>query len=219
MARSIPALKAGLFAAFAAATMFAAAPAPAGDATPAAAPLSASVDLSSHAKELWSDPAALVAANPEGTATIVAFVDYQSVGAQALHAKLADVLKVNKDLRLVVKPWSMLGPLSTVSAKAVIAAAKQGKFAAFHAALLSDPGSHTWYAIRDLAAVVGLDWGRMQADMDAAETAQAVDANTKLAETLKITDSPVFIAGGRILPEPWNKLDLGHLAAAARTGQ
>src|SRR2546423_11664152 len=112
----------------------------------------------------------------------------------------------------------MLGPLSTVSAKAAIAAAKQGKFAAFHAALLSDSGSHTWYAIRDLAAVVGLDWDRMRADMDAPELAAAVEANSKLAETLKITDSPVFIAGGRIIAEPWNKLDLGRLGAAARSG-
>lgn len=159
----------------------------------------------------------LVAANPEAGASLVALIDYEDPGTQLLREKLAAFAKANKDIKLLVKPWGASGPLARLSAKAAYAAERQGKFRVFHEALLADSGSHTYLSIRDMSYAIGLDWGKLAADIDDPKTGEAADANAKEAERLKITSGPAFIAGTRVFNDPWNKLDFTAMAAAARS--
>ena len=159
----------------------------------------------------------LVAANPDAGASLVALIDYEDPSAQLLRDKLA-ALQSNKDIKLVVKPWASYGPLSRLSAKAAYAAERQGKFAAFHAAIMNDPGSHTYLSLRDLSFAHGLDWDRLAKDLDDPKVGEAVDANVKLAESLKVTSGPAFVAGTQVFNDPWNKLDFAAIARAAKSG-
>lgn len=160
----------------------------------------------------------LVAANPDGGASLVALIDYEDPSAQLLRDKLAAFSKSNKDIKLVVKPWASYGPLSRLSAKAAYAAERQGKFAAFHAAIMNDPGSHTYLSLRDLSFAHGLDWDRLAKDLDDPKVGEAVDANVKLAASLKVTCGPAFVAGTQVFNDPWNKLDFAAMARAAKSG-
>lgn len=158
----------------------------------------------------------LVAANGDSTRTVVALIDYEDAGAQMLREKFAAFAKSNRDIKLEIKPWASSGPLSRLSAKAAYAAQRQGKFTAFHEAVLADPGSHTYLSIRDLSFAIGLDWEKLAADLDDPKTGEAVDANNKLAESLKVTAGPAFVVGTRVFNDPWNKLDFAAIAAAAK---
>lgn len=158
----------------------------------------------------------LIATNPEAGAELVALIDYEDPGTQLLRDKLAAFGKANKDIKLLVKPWASSGPLARLSAKAAYAAQRQGKFTAFHEAILADPGTHTYLSLRDMSYVVGLDWGKLSADLDDPKVGEAVDANNKLAESLKVVAGPAFVAGTQVFNDPWNKLDFTAIAAAAR---
>lgn len=158
----------------------------------------------------------LIAANADGAFSLVALIDYEAPGTQLLVQKIAAFTKANRDIKLMVKPWASNGPLARLSAKAAYAAQRQGKFAAFHQAMLADPGSHTYFSLRDLCNAVGLDWQKLAADLDDPKVAEAVDANTKQAESLKVAAGPAFVAGTQVFNDPWNKLDFTAIAAAAR---
>ncbi len=161
----------------------------------------------------------LVAANPGGEVTVLALLDYEDVGTQLIGEKLKEFTRRNPDIQLVVRPLAQRGPLSTMTAKAAYAAARQGKFAELHDALLHDPGSHTWLSIRNMAPLVGLNWDRFQTDFESPQVAAAVEANVKFASGLKLQDGPVFIAGERVWSEPWNKVDFARLAQEARAAK
>ncbi|MBX7197777.1 MAG: DsbA family protein [Rhodospirillaceae bacterium] len=162
----------------------------------------------------------LVAANPEAGAVLVALIDYEDTGTQLLRDKLAAFAKANKDIKLQIKPWAASGgPLAHLSARAAYAAERQGKFAAFHAAMLSETGSHTYLSIRDLSNLIGLNWEKLAADIDDPKTGEAVEANAKLAESLKLATGPAFVAGTKVFNDPWNKVDFAAMAAAARAAK
>jgi protein-disulfide isomerase len=158
----------------------------------------------------------LVAANPGGTSSIVAVINYESVAGRAMRERLVAFGLSNPDIKIVVRPISGGGPLSEFLAKAAYAAARQGKFVAFHEAALGAQIAHTWYSLRDNAALLGIDWPRFQKDFMDPQIVEAVRANAKFAEEHKIAGSPAFVAGGQVLAGPWEALDLRQLAVAAK---
>jgi protein-disulfide isomerase len=158
----------------------------------------------------------LVAANPGGSATLVAVVDYESPTGRATRDRLVAFAKQNPDIKIVVRPMGAGGPLSEFLAKAAYVAARQGKFLAFHDAALTAPQAHTWYSLRDSAPVLGLDWARFQQDYMDPKIAEAVRANVEFAKEQKIAAPPAFVAGGRVFAG--DTPDLAQAAAAAKSG-
>lgn len=161
----------------------------------------------------------MVVANPGGTATVTAIVDYQGYPLHMMRDQLAAFTKENPDIKLVIKPWASGGPLSRFAAKAAYAAARQGKLPEFHAAMISDLGPHTWYSLRNAAPAFGLDWKRFEADFSEQTLDQRVDADARSIAALKVTNSPAFIAGGRVFDSAWNKVNFAQIADAARQAQ
>lgn len=161
-------------------------------------------------------PAELVAANPNGASTLIAIINYENIAGRAAHDRLAAFGRANPNIKIVVKPVAGIGPLSEFLAKAAYAAARQGKFAAFHEAALTAPQAHTYYSLRDSAPSIGLDWPRFQKDFQDTAVAEEVRANAKFAEEHKIAGAPAFVVGGQVFAGPWDKLDLSKVAAAAR---
>jgi protein-disulfide isomerase len=163
-----------------------------------------------------SRSAELVAANPNGASALIAVINYENIAGRAVHDRLVAFSRANPNIRFVVKPIAGTGPLSEFLAKAAYAAARQGKFAAFHEAAISAPQPNTYYSLRDSAPLIGLDWPRFQKDFQNTAIAEEVRANAKFAEEHKIAGAPAFVAGGQVFAAPWDKLDLSKIAAAAK---
>ena len=82
--------------------------------------------------ELFFDPEAPVAGNPDGAVTLVEFFDYRCGYCRRVKPTLETLLAENDDLRLVYKEFPILGPESTAAAHAALAARNQGNYEAFH---------------------------------------------------------------------------------------
>ncbi len=174
------------------------------------------VVLAAVALPVAARSAELVAANPNGASTLIVVINYENIAGKPVHDRLIAFGRAHPDIKLVVKPVAGTGPLSEFLAKAAYAAARQGKFAAFHEEAISAPQANTYYSLRDSAPLMGLDWARFQKDFQDPALVEDVRANTAFAEEHKIASPPAFVAGGQVFTGPWDKLDLAKVAAAAK---
>jgi predicted DsbA family dithiol-disulfide isomerase len=109
-------------------------------------------------------------------------------------------------------------PESLIAAKAALAARAQGKYEAFHDAMMEASGQLTEARIFEIAADVGIDVERLRADMEAPEIAEHILDNFNLARALRIFGTPTFIVDDRIVTSPSAEIDFPALVAAARGG-
>ncbi len=153
-----------------------------------------------HRQEIYDDPATPIGGNPQGTATIVEFFDYRCPYCKQVQPSLEALLKQDPKLRLVYKEFPILGPVSLTAAHAALAAQRQGKYDAFHAAMMAARGNITDDTVYQVAASVGLDVDRLKRDMASPEIARQLKDNLVLADTLNIHGTPAFIVGDRVVP-------------------
>jgi protein-disulfide isomerase len=165
---------------------------------------------------LLNGPATLVLGNPEGDVTIIEFFDYTCPFCKAAEPRLQQLLSNDKNVRLVVKEFPILEPVSLFAAKAALASARQGKYAPFHRKMMDFRGQLTEELVFDLAKEAGIDTGRLKIDMQTIEIADAIIANFNLARALRIFDTPTFIIGNHVVTEPSSTLDFAKAVAAAR---
>jgi len=158
--------------------------------------------IAGRAKELYEDKSSPVGGNPKGTVTLVEFFDYSCPHCKHSEPAVKSALEqegAGGALRVIYKELPILGPGSLYAARAALAAEKQGKYAAFHAALMESPAIDE-PTVQQIAKDVGLDVPRMLRDMDGPDVTQAIDANSRLAADLEIQGTPAFIIGGQMLP-------------------
>ncbi len=126
------------------------------------------------------------------------------------------MLKQDPKLRLVYKEFPILGPVSVTAAHAALAAKAQGKYDAFHAAMMAARGNITDDTVYQVAGSVGLDVAKLKRDMASPEIAQTIKANMKLADALDIHGTPAFIIGDKVVPGAVDLDALKTMVADAR---
>lgn len=169
--------------------------------------------IAAHRKEIFDDPASPIGGNPVGEVAIVEFFDYNCPYCRRVAPVLAEAEKADPGLRFVYKEWPILGPNSTFAARAALATVKQGKYVAFHKAMMTTTGVINDSKVIEIATMVGLDVKRLKKDMDDPEISAAIERNHALAAELRITGTPSFVVGEQILR---GALDLSALQARIR---
>jgi protein-disulfide isomerase len=169
-----------------------------------------------HQDALLHGPASEVLGNPRGDVTIIEFFDYACPFCKAAEPRLEAFLKADKNARLVVEEFPILTPQSAIASRAALAAARQGKYAAFHQALMLYRGGLDQDAILGVARDVGLNVARLRRDMHDPKLAAAIASNLKLAKAIGAHGTPTFIVDGHILTQPSASLNFPDLAAASR---
>jgi protein-disulfide isomerase len=109
------------------------------------------------------------------------------------------LVKQDGKVRLMLKEFPILGDDSVLASRAAIAARRQGKYEAFHNALMQAKGTFTPEVIADIAKEVGLDGKQLAADMNAPVVDQTLKANHAMAEILGIDGTPGFVIGDSIV--------------------
>jgi protein-disulfide isomerase len=117
---------------------------------------------------------------------------------------------------LVYKELPILGPTSVFAARAALAAQKQGKYEALHAALMAMNERLSEQGVLQLAAQVGLDVARLEKDMTDPSVAAALDRNFQLQRALNIQGTPALVIGMEFIPGAANLETLKVLVARAR---
>ena len=174
--------------------------------------------LDDRRSEIFDDPATPVGGNARGDVTIVEFFDYRCPYCKQVQPSLQTMLNEDHKLRFVYKEMPVLGPASVVAARAALAAQRQGKYEAFHTAMMATKGQITEDTVFKVAASVGLDIDRLKRDMTAPDIAEAIKKNLALADALNIRGTPGFIIGDKIVPGALDIEALRNMVADARKG-
>jgi len=169
-----------------------------------------------HQDALLHGAAGHILGNPNGDVTVIEFFDYACPYCKAAEPRLQAWLKSDKNVRLVVEEFPILTPQSAIASRAALAADRQGKYAAFHQALMLYRGGLDEDAILGVAKDVGLNVQRLRRDMADPKLMAAIDASLKLARTIGVHGTPTFIVDDRILTQPSATIDFSELAAASR---
>ncbi|UGY19632.1 DsbA family protein [Bradyrhizobium septentrionale] len=152
--------------------------------------------------QVLRDPDIPVIGNPKGDITIVEWFDYNCPYCRKLAPELRQVVQDDGKVRLVLKDWPILGPVSKVASRMALAAKYQDKFEAAHEAMISVNSRITEPRIAELLSGAGLDMDRLKKDLDA--NAKAIDAilarNNEQALAFGFNGTPSFIVGKYRVP-------------------
>src|ERR1051326_7752795 len=126
-------------------------------------------------REVFDDPATPTAGNPKGDVSLVEFFDYRCPYCKQVEPALEALLAEDRQLRFVYKEFPVLGPVSKTAAQVALAARQQGKYDAFHRAMMALKGQIDDAAVFKVAQSVGLDVERVKRDMTGPEVEAAID--------------------------------------------
>jgi protein-disulfide isomerase len=167
------------------------------------------------ADQLSADPRDPVIGNPDGDVTLVEFFDYRCGFCKRMTGVLTQLVDEDPNLRVVMKEFPILSRESGQAARAALAGLRQGKYEAFHFALM-EGGALTDDEILAIAASVGLDTDELQDAMQDPAIGVALRDNLALAEKIGITGTPAFIVGNTLVPGAVSIEELRAKIAAAR---
>jgi protein-disulfide isomerase len=164
------------------------------------------------------DPEIPVAGNASGDITIVEFFDYQCPYCRKIEPELRQVVHDDGKIRLVLKDWPILGPLSVTASRMALASKYQDKFIQAHDALIGVNSKLTEARIRELLAGAGIDVDRL--DRDLASHATEINAilarNNDQATAFDFRGTPSFIIGKFRVPGVLTMAQFGQAIADAR---
>jgi protein-disulfide isomerase len=143
---------------------------------------------------LTSNPGSPVIANPQGDITIVEFFDYTCPYCKAAEPRLMRLADGDKRIKLVMKEFPILTRASMIASRMALAAAKQGKYRAFHLALMRRDGVLDEAGILETAKAVGLD----------------------LARAIRAFQTPTYIVGAHIVSGDSADIDFAKEVARAK---
>jgi protein-disulfide isomerase len=151
--------------------------------------------------QLEKNPTDGQAGNKSGDVTMVAFYDHNCGYCRKSVADIEKVLGEDKDLKLVVKEFPILGPLSVDKAKASIAVAKiaPDKWYDYYDGMAHTNTQTVEQVVEFVQTKLGIDPNLLRSEMESKETANKISENHALGEQLNISGTPVFIINGKVI--------------------
>jgi protein-disulfide isomerase len=164
------------------------------------------------------DPDIPVAGNPNGDVAIVEYFDYECPYCKKLEPELGQVVHDDGNVRLIWKDWPILGPMSIVATKMVLASRYQNKFIQAHDALMALNARLTESRINEVLAGAGVDMDRLERDLAANEASikAVVVRNNEQATAFGFKGTPSFIVGKFRVPGILTMEEFGQVIADAR---
>ncbi|MDA8252822.1 MAG: DsbA family protein [Rhodospirillales bacterium] len=165
---------------------------------------------------LTAAPGDPVVGNPKGDVTVVEFYDLHCPYCRRMVPVIDSLLRQDPKIRLVYKDIPILGPGSVLGARAVLAAQRQDGYARLQSALMRGSPQITEDSLRTAVKQAGLDWERLQRDMQDPAIAARIQTNLDLAHKLGVDGTPAFVIGNELLPGAMELADLQDAVKAAR---
>lgn len=156
-----------------------------------------------------------VLGNPNGSVTLVEFTDFACGYCRKSVEDIAALTHAHPDLKIVVREMPVLSPHSAAAAKMALAAAEQGKYPQFHAAMFA-AGQLDPAAIEAAALTAGLDLDRARKVAASAPVAAELERNVALAQKLGFGGTPSWVVGDALIPGAVGVDRLSEAVEAAR---
>jgi protein-disulfide isomerase len=129
----------------------------------------------------------------DGDVVLVEFFDYACGFCRKSNPDIDRLLEEDGKLKVVWRDWPVLGPDSEAAAHSSLAAAKAGRFKAFHDRLFA-AGRPSGPAVAEARGAA-----QVTEPVDAEEAQAELRKNFELARALNATGTPTFVVGERVL--------------------
>lgn len=177
-----------------------------------------SAEAEAARREIADDPVAPKHAPQGYDVTIISYADYQCPYCRKVHKTLEQLIEEDNKVRIVYRDWPIFGAPSLEAAKAAIASQWQGKHAEFNDALMQIEGKLDSAKIRAAADKAGVDWARLQTDLEArGEEIDAVLGRTsRQAAMMGLQGTPALLVGPYLIPGAVDHSTLANAVQLAR---
>lgn len=158
--------------------------------------------LEKETKALTDDGYSLVLGNPDGDVTIVAFKDYRCGYCKKSWPTIQELIKTDKNVRVVFKEFPVLGPESEIASRYALASSLQGveKYKAFNNDLMNHKGPWDAKTLKEIAAKHKLDESGLDKAAGGKFVTDALISNKKLGQGLGLQGTPAFVIGKQVIP-------------------
>ncbi|WP_419827090.1 DsbA family protein [Sphingomonas sp.] len=153
------------------------------------------------------------AGNARGDVTVTEYYDYACGYCRQSVADLDRLAASDRQVHVVFKQMPVLSPLSDEAARLALAAARAGRFSAYHHALF-DAGTLDEATMAAAARSAGID--AVAADTPA--IAREIEATRATVRALGLTGTPAFVVGNRILSGAVGYDAIREAVTSARSG-
>ncbi|MCV6548056.1 MAG: DsbA family protein [Cohaesibacter sp.] len=158
--------------------------------------------LAASKDSIFNSDADPVVGNPNGNVTLVEFLDYNCHYCKRAFSNMLTLVEKDKNLRIVIKEWPVLGPQSVEASLVAIAVQKTdpSKYWDFHKGMMTQRGQANKETALRMAEKVGLDRKKIEAMMDDRKTLAPIEASYALADELGLTGTPAYVVGDEVIP-------------------
>jgi protein-disulfide isomerase len=147
--------------------------------------------------------------SPSADVTILMFGDYTDPKSKAMFKVCQNAVQKDKGFRIIFRFLPDTSALAQKAARIAMAMNEQGLFEKFHEKILSATEALTETSLLDIAGnIPGVNRTKLEADIDAGKTKEALLSNRILAEKLGISQAPGYVIGDFLLKQPIGPEDL-----------
>jgi protein-disulfide isomerase len=164
------------------------------------------------------DPDVPVTGNLQGDIAIVEWSDFQCPYCRRVEPEIRQVVQDDGKVRLVLKDWPILGPVSVTAARMALAAKFQDKYLQAHDAMMGVSSKLTEPRINELLAGAGVDMDRLKRDLSthAGQIDAILKRNNDQATAFGFRGTPSFIVGKFRVPGVLTMAEFEQAIADAR---
>ncbi|WP_338241958.1 DsbA family protein [Aurantiacibacter hainanensis] len=156
-----------------------------------------------------------VLGNPDGEVTLVEFTDYACGYCRMSVDHVNQLVAANPDLKVVIREYPILSEASAEAARMALAAAQQGRYAAFHDAMFAAE-SLSPENIEAAAQQAGVDLQRARSAIESGQFEGHLQNNLFLAQNMGVGGTPAWVVGDQLLSGAVGPEALGAAIAEAR---
>lgn len=157
--------------------------------------------LAANQDAIFNSQYQVVLGNPDGDVTLVEFFDYNCGYCRRALTDLHRLMEEDKNLRVVLKEFPVLGEGSLEAARVAIAvnAMAPDQYLAFHDKMLTNDVQANLSSAIAVAADLGLDVATIQAGLDTPDVRATLQEVYDIANTLGINGTPSYVIGDEVV--------------------
>lgn len=148
--------------------------------------------------QIFNSKHQVVIGNPKGSIALVEFYDYNCGFCKRALSDLVALIKVNPDLRVILKEFPVLSQGSLEAAQVAAAAKLQlppDRFWAFHQKLMASRGQVAKAQAIAVAKEFNVDMARLNRDIESEDVKAGIQETMQLGEALGINGTPSYVLG------------------------
>ncbi len=157
--------------------------------------------LAENEDTIFNSPNQGIIGNPDGDVTVVEFFDYNCGFCQRAMQDMNALLKGDDKLKFVMKELPILSPGSVEAGRISTAIYRlfPEKYGEFHNRLLELQGQKDGNRAFEIAANMGLDMTRIEAESQKEDVIDAFREANELANALGINGTPSYVIGDEVV--------------------